>query len=88
MSIKLFQRAWKEYSKIKDKDKVAADQSVIVGCVKWARWRWGYNFSYFDLGYMLHTYPRPIHFDKLVVLLDKIEFVSKRGIYFELGKLV
>ncbi len=40
-------------------------------CCKQARWRWGYNFSYFALGYDLDTQPRPV-LRMQAVLLDKM----------------
>lgn len=86
-SIKLFDRAWRLYEKIPvgERDRVATDQNVVVGAVKWARWRFDYNFSYFYLGYFLDTYPRPILMDKKALLLDKMQEVSDKGVYFELG---
>lgn len=86
-SIKLFDRAWRLYEKIPagERDRVATDQNVVVGAVKWARWRFDYNFSYFFLGYYLDTYPRPILLDKKALLLDKMQEVSDKGVYFELG---
>lgn len=32
---------------------VATDQNVIGGAIKWGRWRFGYNFSYFSIGFEL-----------------------------------
>lgn len=52
--------------------------------MKWARWRWDFNFSYFHLGLDLVTKPRPI-LPQTMVLLDKIDDIAMRGIHFELG---
>jgi hypothetical protein len=60
------------------------DQNAMVGALKWARWRWGYNFSYFDLGFHLDTQPRPI-IPLKCLLLDKIDMVRHNGIRWELG---
>ncbi len=32
---------------------VASDQNVVAGALKWARWRFGFNFSYFSIGFNL-----------------------------------
>jgi len=50
-SVKAFERAWKEYqkSKVDERTKVAIDQNAMVNALKWARWRWDFNFSYFHV---------------------------------------
>lgn len=87
-SIKAFQKAWKEYGKSTafNKQRVATDQNAIVNAMKWARWRWGTNFSYYYLGFNLDTYPRPIHKDKEVYLLDKMYILNPSNpVHVELG---
>ena len=65
-------------NRIVDKTHVAVDQNTIVGALKWARWRFDYNFSYFYLGFMLDIYPRPI-IPLRVVLLDKMPLVNRNS---------
>ena len=90
-SVKAFARAWRDYQKAPQRELnlVATDQNAIVNALKWARWRWDYNFSYFHLGFMLDTYPRPIHFPLKVLLLDKVALGKldhePDGVRFELG---
>ena len=90
-SVKAFSRAWRDYQKAPQRELniVATDQNCIVNALKWARWRWDFNFSYFHLGFMLDTYPRPIHFPLKVLLLDKVALGKldhdPNGVRFELG---
>ena len=90
-SVKAFARAWRDYQKAPQRklNLVATDQNAIVNAMKWARWRWDYNFSYFHLGFMLDTYPRPIYKNLQVFLLDKVALGKldhdPNGIRFELG---
>lgn len=85
-SVKAFKNAWKTYQKADNDSKkdVAIDQNNIVNSLKWARWRWTYNFSYFHLGFMLDTYPRPV-IPLKTVLLDKMKLYSDNGLRNELG---
>lgn len=78
-SVKLMQRAWKAYGKASEinKQRVATDQNAMVGALKWARWRWGYNFSYFAVGYLLDTQPRPIlHHKKVGYMSGLVLFLN------------
>ena len=86
MTVMAFRRAWYAYLKTPSQKRknVATDQNVISVALKWARWRWDMNFSYFYLGFDLDTRPRPIIPAKMV-LLDKIDDISKKGIHHELG---
>lgn len=88
-SVKAFKNAWRTYQKSDNESRsdVAVDQNHIVNSMKWARWRWNYNFSYFHLGYMLDTYPRPI-IPLKAVLLDKMSLYSENGLRNELGGAV
>jgi hypothetical protein len=54
-SIKAFKQANKEYRRVPMSKRmtVATDQNVVSGAIKWARWRFGYNFSYFSIGFDL-----------------------------------
>jgi hypothetical protein len=47
LSVKVFERAWNIYQKAPESKKrmVATDQNTIAVSMKWARWRWTYNFS-------------------------------------------
>jgi len=86
-SIKLFQRAWRLYMESTEEKrmKVATDQNYMANAIKWARWRMGFNFSYFDLGYNLDQEPRPVLRNQKALLLDKVKEQSKNGIKFEMG---
>ena len=86
MAVMAFRRAWQAYlnTPSQKKSNVATDQNMISVALKWARWRWDMNFSYFYLGFDLDTRPRPIIPAKMV-LLDKIDDISKKGIHHELG---
>ena len=88
IAVKAYQRAWWQYQKSPDyaRRRVATDQNCVAVAMKWAKWRWNFNFSYFHLGYYLDTHPRPI-LDLNVLLLDKMEEVLPGGIRFELGGL-
>ena len=89
MAVMAFRRAWNTYASvpIHKKRNVAIDQNVISVALKWARWRWGMNFSYFSLGFELDTRPRPI-IPSEMILLDKIDDIAKKGVHHELGGLI
>lgn len=87
LTIKVFENAYHKYyikSTEENKKRVATDQNSIKNSITHAVWRWGFNFSYFSIGFDLSTKPRPVLDDK-VLLLDYVSLTNHNGIKFELG---
>jgi len=87
LTIKVFENAYNKYyikSTEDNKKRVATDQNSIKNSITHAVWRWGFNFSYFSIGFDLSTKPRPV-LDEKVLLLDYVSLTNHNGIKFELG---
>jgi hypothetical protein len=55
LSVKILEKSWLKYTQVPlaRRKNVAIDQNIFGGMVGQARWKWGYNWSYFDIGYDL-----------------------------------
>jgi len=55
LSVKILEKSWIRYDKvpIARRQNVAIDQNIFGGLVGQAKWKWNYNWSYFDIGYEL-----------------------------------